>query len=151
MTFRIGYHNPALAFGKTLEHTVTDGDKPDEGDTALTFNNSSDTISVGDHVFASDESDADNQYLGKCTASSATEITVTNAVQNTPGTSLKIWVPTETLFFNYGERTGSQNQRVDTGTTLVRMRDATVLPMKHRDTSRSLTILEDPSGMDLRW
>ena len=65
------------------------------GDTVFLFNNAYSPISNGDHVLCSDQDDGVNQYLGLCTASSATGITVSIPVQTTPVTSLKIWKPTE--------------------------------------------------------
>lgn len=102
MTERIGIHPAIAAKGKTLEHTLSGGNKPTEGDTALTFDNSSDTIDVGDPVICSSQSDLKNQYLGLCVASSAGGITVALAVQDTPATSLLIWVPTLFALFPWG-------------------------------------------------
>ena len=144
MTFFVGIHIPIVAFGKTNEHTgVTTG--ATEGSKTFTFNNSSNTIAVDDHAFCSDQSDANIQYLGRVTASSATAISTKIALQTTPGTSLKIWEATTFVDFQDGYAVGGLTPTFDSGTRTVITRGGNSFAMQSRDKATQLALRMDPA------
>ena len=119
MTATVERHNMILAFGKSKAR-VLDGTGsttvPTEGTFAFVFPNISSAIVVGEHVFISDESDGDIQYLGTCLISGSAGITTSRCLQNTPGTSSKLWTPTTFFSPTYGTaRSGGMNKTDNLG------------------------------------
>ncbi len=143
MTTPTVLHEPVVAFGKTNEKTgvvatVTEGSK------TFTISNASNVINVDDLVLCSDQDDADIQFLGEVLTSNATTITTSLGLQNAPGTSLKIWVPTTSVRFLFGEASGGQRQTDDDGTSLVETRGNTALSVQSQDSSLTIDLSFNP-------
>lgn len=143
MTFAVPIFNPIAAVGISKSRSISGGNKPTEGDTDLVFANVSSAITVGESVFMEDQSGNDIQYLGLCTVSSGTGITVTNRVQNTPATSATIWVPTSSFAPSVPNAIGGQTHADDDGTRLIPTRGNSAFMYQVDDASRSITFSFD--------
>ena len=147
MTFRNGIH-PAIAVkGKdaSTETTLTSGNKPEEGDVILTFDNSPEIISVGDPVLCSDQDGNNNQYLGLVIIATTTTITVSLGVQETPATSLLIWVPTTFALFPWGTSIDQDTFGYLRGVRTEITAGNKVFPFKGSDASKTYSVRIDPS------
>lgn len=134
-------HCPCIAYGKVRSRSLSGGNKPAAGATALTFSNVSGPIIVGDPVFCCDQSAANNQFLGLCTASSATGITVTAPLETAPATSLTIWVPTQYAFFEFAEdEFGGQVLGYYRGVVDVISAARTALPYQYADAYETIRL-----------
>ncbi len=146
MTFTTGLrdHDVVMAVDKSNEHT---GVSATEGDSSFTFDNTSNTIDVGDLVFCSDQDDNNVQYLGLCTADNgAGGIETEFPLQTTPGTSLKIWEPTTSVRLQWRLAIGGQEHQTDDGTQTVLTRGAgTGFQFTTADESKILPFRFDPS------
>ena len=100
MTTSSGVHNPIVAYGKTNDHVLTA--QAIEESLILEFDNSSDTIAIGDHVFSGRSDDTTIQYCGKCTASSAVAISVKVPLQQQLEIGDDVWSPIQAVEFLWG-------------------------------------------------
>ena len=135
MTVATKRHKVLAAFGRTNERT---GLSATEGDTSFTFDNTSNTINVGDHVLCSNGSDANIQYLGKCTADNgASGIDTRLVLQETSG-ALKLWEPT--TFVPLQPARNAQVPIEDLGTVAHRLGDGKFTAKQIADVADSLTL-----------
>ncbi len=135
-------HDPVTAAGKSNEHTGVSGT---EGDTSFSFDNTSNTIDVDDLVFCSDQDDDAVQYLGLCTVDSgAGGITVQHVLQETPGTSLKIWEPTSAWRAQYRIALGGEVPTDSEGVIVTPTRGNDYFTAQMADASKSVALTFNP-------
>ena len=113
---------PIFAVGKTNEciETTTIG----IGTTTIVVGSATNSFSVGDPIFVSENNDSEVEYLGEATAVDATTVTVTHATIAAKSSPFKIWKPTNSVKMPYGVATpwersvplGVQTQRTQAGT-----------------------------------
>lgn len=136
-------HDPVAAAGKSNEHTGVAG--ATEGDKSFSYDNTSSTIDVGDLVFCSDQDDDDVQYLGLCTVDNeGSGIETQHVLQETPGTSLKIWEPTSAWRAQYRIALGGQAQIDNDGVIVTPTRGNDYFTAQVADASRALLLTFNP-------
>jgi len=138
-------HIPIVAYGKagrTAQHTDL---VAVEATRTMTFNNSSNTIIAGDHVFTATSADAKVQYMGVCITTAAGSITTQYPIQDGIASNGHIWVPTAAVDFQYSVAEGGQRRGIETGTRLFVSRGATVYPMQYQDAYMTLQLSLNPA------
>lgn len=135
MTTPTARHKVLNAFGKSNEHT---GISATEGDSSFTFDNTSNTINVGDHVICSDGSDANIQYLGKCTVDNGASGIDTRLVLQETSAALKIWEPTTFVLLQPARNAQTPSEHL--GTVSHPLGDGSWTAKQVSDKSETLTL-----------
>jgi len=134
-------HSPIFAYGIENTHYLAGGSKPDAGDTALVFDNTSSVLAVNDPIFCWDEAFNNIQFLGLCTAASDAGISVAIPLQTTPITGLWIWEPTEYAYIKYGVGLSDGITRTyDRGVLDLVSGASDGIPYKFKDSAKSLLL-----------